>query len=471
MIAGRPPLLTVLLALMLAACAADPPPDVDRSDPETVRAVGRLADRYLAETPLVGLSVAVARDGRIVHEAGYGLARRAPDMAADASVPFELYSIAKPVTAVLLLELAERGLVDLDEPAGNYLEALPAPYGSATLRQLLHGSSGVAGIAIDELAPEPRYASAPSRDALLGWLANGSQVAVPDETWTDASSAYVAAGLVAEAVAHRTLAELVRDEMALPLDLGGLARCPDLTSTRADAYVAASGTTMQAPRIDAGWRGGGGALCGATGDIARWWLAVRSGRILAPASLQDWTEPLELTRNGVTAQFGYGLGIQLGAWRGHTVIGHVGEGGGGSAVLAEYPDDRLLIVVATNTSGQNVPHAIEIQAAIAAELLGLVPVEAANAIIEPAALATVPGLYRSPKGSFCVEARAEQLAVSTDEKQTVELSYLGGGRFVRPGDADAIEYFLGWPDRSEWLAYAWLGLPMDLARKEADFCP
>jgi CubicO group peptidase (beta-lactamase class C family) len=458
----------------VAGCAGEPPVErgeVDVPDTATAQVVDRVAQRYLGETHLVGLSVAVARDGRIVHESAYGLARRTPDLAADATVPFELFSLSKPVTAVLLLRLAERGLLDLDKPSGTYVHGLPAEYASATLRQLLRHSSGNVEIIIHALDPDPRYLRTPSRDDLLAWLATGERSAAPDETWIYASSGYVAAGLAAEAVAQRTLGELIRDEMALPLGLGQLAWCPELATTHSLAYVAASGTTTPVPAIDAGWFGGAGALCGSTGDIARWWLAVRSGRVISPASLQEWTTPVELERNGVHAQFGYGLGVQLGSWRGHTVIGHTDNGSAGTSILAEYPDDRLLIVVATNTGGRDVPPAIEIQAAIAAELLGLPPAKPATASIEPAALVSVPGLYRSPEGSFCVEASESQLVVSTDEKQAVELSHQGGGQFVRPGDGDGLEYFLGWPDRSEWFAYAWFGLPMDLAAKDSETCP
>ena len=70
-----------------------------------------------------------------------------------------------------------------------------------------------------------------------------------------------------------------------------------------------------------------------------------------------------------------------------------------------------------------------------------------------------------------LEAAADHLLVSTDEEQTVQLSYQGGGRFLRPGDGDSVEYFLGWPDHSEWFGYAWFGLPMDLAAKQAETCP
>lgn len=470
--------LVPVCSIVLFGCAAEPPADIpkppseiERPDAATLQVVDRIAQRYLAESPLVGLSVAVARDGRIVHESSYGLARRAPDAAADATVPFELFSLSEPVTAVLLLQLAERGLLDLDRPAGTYLEALPADYGSSTLRQLLRHSSGNLEIPIDELHSDPRYARSPSHDELLAWLATGGRAAAPDETWIHASAGYVAAGLAAEAATGRGLGELLRAEVMLPLGLGRLASCPDLAATRSLSYAAGSGTLATPPLIDAGWRGGAGALCGTSGDMARWWLAVRSGRLISPASLEEWTAPVELERNGANARFGYGLGVSLGAWRGHTVLGDTGEGAGGTAMLAEYPDDRLLIVVAANTAGPDVPHAIEIQAAIATELLGLAATAPATVSVEPEALASVPGLYRSAEASFCIEAVANRLLVSTDERQTVALLYQGAGRFLRPGEGDSLEYFLGWPDRSEWFAYAWFGLPVDLATKEAETCP
>jgi CubicO group peptidase (beta-lactamase class C family) len=63
-----------------AGCAGKPPVErgqVDARIRATAQVVDRVAQRYLAEAHLVGLSVAVARDGRIVHESAYGLARHA----------------------------------------------------------------------------------------------------------------------------------------------------------------------------------------------------------------------------------------------------------------------------------------------------------------------------------------------------------------------------------------------------------
>jgi CubicO group peptidase (beta-lactamase class C family) len=468
--------LLACMVLLLAGCATTGPHATAGAthalspDPAVAAVADRIANQYLAQSPIVGLSVTIARDARIVHDAAYGLASRSPDVPAGPAVPFELFSVGKTVTAVLLLSLAERELLDLDAAAGTYVRDLPAPYSSATLRQLLRHSAGNADWTIDENDPEPRFLRPPSRADLLAWFAEGRSAALPDETWLYDNRGFSVAGLVAEEVTGMRYGDLVRTAMAEPLQLHSFGYCPDLARTRAQGYGVVNSAVRPIPPIDFGWFGGAGSLCATTGDLARWWLAVRAGGLISPASLQEWMTPVALERNNVQAQFGYGLGMRLGSYGGHTVIGHTGDGAGGTAILAEYPDDRLLIVVASNTAGPDVPYMIEVQAAIARALLGIDETAPPIAAIGPESLATVPGLYRSPEGSFCVEAVDDALQVSTDEAQAVSLRHVGGGRFTRPGDESIQEYFLGWPDQTEWFGYAWFGLPMDLATRIADDC-
>lgn len=456
--------------LAMAGCAAEGPATGAEHDPAVGAVVDRIAGQYLAQSDIVGLSVTVARDGRVVHEAAYGLARRSPELAADANVPFDLLSLAKPVTAVLLLKLAELGKLDLDATAGSYLEGLSGPYAAATLRQLLRHSAGTQGAAIDETNPAAHFLAPPPQGALLAWLSQARAMARPDETWSYDESGFLVAGLAAEARTGKHYGDDVQTMLVNPLELRGFGYCSDLARSRAQSYRAVGGSIAEAPRIDYGWFGGAGSLCATSGDLARWWLAARSGRLVGPSSLQQLLTPVTLERNGVQTQFGYGLGLRIGNYRGHAVIGETGEGAGGTSVLAEYPDDRLLVVVATNTAGPGVPHAVEVQAAIARELLKMAAPTPTLRPLEPEALATVPGLYHSPEGSFCVEADEDSLSVSTDEKQAVVLEHLGDGRFMRPGDDDSTEFFPGWPDQAEWFGYAWFGLPMDLATRDADTC-
>ena len=95
------------------------------------------------------VSVAVAVDGGIVHEAAMGA--RLPDTfeAVDTDDRFRIASISKTITAIAVLQLVEEGLIGLDEPVGALVAAdvgvVPSPgAATVTVRQLLTHTSGFA---------------------------------------------------------------------------------------------------------------------------------------------------------------------------------------------------------------------------------------------------------------------------------------------------------------------------------------
>src|SRR5207248_664015 len=102
----------------------------------------------LIEDGAPSLAVAVARDGEIVWEEGFGWADRAARIPADAHTPYSLASISKPVTATAMMVLVERGKVDLDQPVESYLRGchLNARAGSAeeaTVRRVANHTAGL----------------------------------------------------------------------------------------------------------------------------------------------------------------------------------------------------------------------------------------------------------------------------------------------------------------------------------------
>jgi CubicO group peptidase (beta-lactamase class C family) len=94
------------------------------------------------------LAVAVARDGKIVWEEGFGWADRERRIPADAHTMYSLASISKPLTATGLMTLVADARVDLDKPVNQYLGAakLRAHVGSAdeaTVRRIANHSAGL----------------------------------------------------------------------------------------------------------------------------------------------------------------------------------------------------------------------------------------------------------------------------------------------------------------------------------------
>src|SRR5438067_10850310 len=98
--------------------------------------------------PCVGLAAGVVGDGSLASFAANGLADIASNTPVTQDTVFRIGSVTKTFTAIAVLQLWERGLVDLDAPAGEYLRGYrlaPARAGfrPATIRHLLTHTAGI----------------------------------------------------------------------------------------------------------------------------------------------------------------------------------------------------------------------------------------------------------------------------------------------------------------------------------------
>jgi len=127
-----------LLALGLQTAAA-----ADRFD--EIRATIRTE---VERKSVAALSVAVAQNGRIIWEEGFGWADREKQIKATEHTVYSLASASKPMTAVGLMMLVQAGKIDLDRPVNDYLGAvkLRAQVGDskdATVRRIANHTSGL----------------------------------------------------------------------------------------------------------------------------------------------------------------------------------------------------------------------------------------------------------------------------------------------------------------------------------------
>ena len=139
-----------VLLFLLAGCAAAPP------------RVGPFVDAFMEakmrEQKIPGAVFVFVHAGRVVYAKGYGLAdvdRRTP-VTPDRTI-WRVGSITKAVTATAVMQLVERGRLDLDRDVNDYLRAVkvPATYPDpVTVRDLLDHTSG-----LDEIRPGTQAAS------------------------------------------------------------------------------------------------------------------------------------------------------------------------------------------------------------------------------------------------------------------------------------------------------------------------
>ncbi|MFW6124762.1 MAG: serine hydrolase domain-containing protein, partial [Pirellulales bacterium] len=122
-------LLKLLLSTMVAAGVAVPPVGSagTRADPAPAKAdssyaaVARLAAEARERFGSPAMSVALVVDDRLVWSEGFGLADVENRVPARPDTVYRIASISKPISATAVMQLVQRGRVDLDDPIQNFV--------------------------------------------------------------------------------------------------------------------------------------------------------------------------------------------------------------------------------------------------------------------------------------------------------------------------------------------------------------
>src|SRR5438105_2778730 len=111
-----------------------------------IAAIEKLITRELADKQLPALSIALVDDQAIVWTKGFGYADPDKRMPATPETVYRVGSVSKLFTDIGIMQLVERGEVDLDAPVSKYLPDFKPvnPFGkSITLRQLMSHRAGL----------------------------------------------------------------------------------------------------------------------------------------------------------------------------------------------------------------------------------------------------------------------------------------------------------------------------------------
>src|SRR5690606_1141853 len=100
----------------------------------------------MEKSSIPGVALTIVKDGRIIHSEGYG--HTSDDgQAVTPQTPFILGSTSKSITALAVMQLVDRGAVELDAPVQRYIPwftlADADAVGRITVRHLLTMSSGI----------------------------------------------------------------------------------------------------------------------------------------------------------------------------------------------------------------------------------------------------------------------------------------------------------------------------------------
>lgn len=412
--------LALGLAFMLSAPAA--------GQFESVRAG---IQRRLVEDGVPSLAVAVARNGRIVWEEGFGWADRERRIPATEHTMYSLASISKPITATGLMILVERGLVDLDRPVNDYLgqAKLDGRAFDAAKATVLRVASHTAGLPLHyQFFYEDEPYRRPPMDETIRRYAN--LVTAPGERYQYSNLGYGILDYVIARVSGQSYPEFMRREVFLPL---GLTRTsvdigPGLEAYAATRY-AADGTPIAFYDFD---HPGGSAVFSSAHDLVRFGMfhlkntLPEQKAILSAAAIDRMK--VKVPETGTRG--GYAVGWAIGENdKGLKTISHTGGMGGVSTSLTLLPEQNAVVVVLCNASA-GAPHQVaqEILAILAPGRVTLPTPATAGQPLSQEARQRYVGDYDLGEMRLSIMETGGRLTAASAEGSS-PLVYLGNNRF------------------------------------------
>lgn len=448
--------LAMTSAVALTACASTSAvsPPSSQSD-----ARGQAFEAYMQAAVRDGHfsgTVVVARDGVPIFRRNYGLASHEFNVPITDDTLYQIQSINKSFTALLVMMLQEEGRLSVGDLACQYVDDCPAAWRAITIEQLLTHTSGIEGYSRLDDWDETLDTHIYWRGGELGLVRDRPLLFAPGEGYRYSNSGYALLAEIIEGVTGETLDDLYRERILMPAGMTHTAMVNTrfITPGVATGYYSLGSTWLvSTPQSLTNGYGGAG-LVSTVDDLLAWDRALASNRLISRASYEQM---IAHTRNN------YGYGWEIRDWFGKREIGHAGSGNGFSTMIARFIDDGLTIIVLSNSDAANAGAiARNLAAVYFGEAVQLPLVSAETAIID-AILANGPEagirLYQQLKAE-----RPNEEEFTTDEL----LVSVGYELYGAPAIDDARRIFAFAIEQFPRSAYAYDGFA-DIAIAEGDY--
>jgi D-alanyl-D-alanine carboxypeptidase len=307
----------------------------------------RAADQLVADgVPGV---IIMTRRGQEVSHVVAGLADKATGQPMQPQDRVHIGSITKTFVATVVLQLAAERRLSLNDSVQKWLPGVITGHGyhpaQITIRQLLQHTSGVPDYASDPLFMTTQGLAQTWQPQQLVDIA--LRLGPPAHVWLYSSTNYILLGMIIQKVTGQSPITEIRRRILVPLGLHG-ASFP-LTSTQIPAPYAHGyyGPTDVTNLVNPSTTWTAGAMISTVDDVARFYRALLTGRLLPPAQQRELLAAIPVDDTGALFAEHYGLGIYRVQLSCGTAWGHDGGYPGGFKTFAYTSTDgsRQAVIV------------------------------------------------------------------------------------------------------------------------------
>jgi D-alanyl-D-alanine carboxypeptidase len=347
-------LLVVGLAIIWAGLQQVPasvPGSQAKPAAPNIQALDSLVDSELKAKGLVGLSVALMIDGKVVLAKGYGRSALDSGAAVTPETPFAIGSITKQFTCTCILKLAEAGKLSVDDKVAKYYPGLTRA-GDITILDLMNHVSGYPDYYPLDFV-DRRMLKVIAPDELIREYAGGKLDFEPRSRYSYSNTGFVILGRIVEKVSGLPFGKFLTEQVFKPLGLNHTFYEPDSNQAGiARGYITFVLSEPEAAVPEAkGWIAAAGAIYSTGSDLAAWDLALVTGKVLSPSSYALMTTPRQLTDGRISF---YGCGLSWSVRNNRTVLSHGGAVSGFVALNTTVPSTRSAAVLLSNYDSNEV---------------------------------------------------------------------------------------------------------------------
>jgi D-alanyl-D-alanine carboxypeptidase len=308
-----------------------------------------------------GMGAAVQIPNGAIWSGGVGVSSQNPTVEVSTEHIFNIGSVNKTITAACILQMADEGLLSLDDSLHHWLDTFNFINPNINIRQLLRHQSGIYDVIT---APNYQPVMGANPDSIWAFADViktfiKAPLFQPGANFSYSNTNYLLLGMIIEQVSGQPYHLEIRDRFLDPLGLSSFNMPPyePYAQPVAHVWLHLNNDNILDDAHDlisnwASWHssaGPAGAYFSSPADIAHWMHRFMSGTLLTPAMMAAMKTAVNTPFNGGTK---YGLGIMERNILNQKAYGHGGDAGY-SASVWYFPNKDVSIAVLNNDGTKN----------------------------------------------------------------------------------------------------------------------
>ena len=299
-----------------------------------------------------GGAVGIMQNGKVIFSKAYGLASLEYGILNTTETLFNTASVSKQFTAMGIVRLHEKGLLNIDDDIRKYLPDMPDFGHPITIRHMLHHTSGMRSLhAMLSLAGWRDDDSRTNADLYRFMLNQKELNFVPGEEYLYCNTGYILMAEIIEKVTNETFTKWIKDNVFEPLGMNHTYvedRYDRVVPNNATSYYGSKENFFRA--VEYWGYVGSGNMHSTTTDLLNWLQNFSTPK-------EGWSSAFEMLQTTHKLNDGsennYAYGVILGEVNGYQRIRHGGSIGGFRASISTYPEEQLSVAILTNFSSAN----------------------------------------------------------------------------------------------------------------------